>query len=83
MNRIINKCGGTRTHEAKITEMSVCTGAKGSRLRSTGGRNKDKQAVHTGPRGSGSFLFPWGQEEGCDGKKEQSPPERAGSKVRC
>lgn len=45
------------------------------------GLNKDKQGGDTGPRGSGSLLpalLPWGQEEGCDGKKEQSPPERAG-----
>ena len=36
-----------RTHEAKTTEMSVCTGVKGSRLRSTDGLNKDQQGGHT------------------------------------
>lgn len=30
-------------HEAKITEMSVCTGVKRSRLRSTDGRNKESR----------------------------------------
>lgn len=66
--------------EAKITEMSVCTGVEAEINRwagqgQAGWRHRSPWLWFLLP----ALFFPGGQEAGCDGKKEQSPRERAGS----